>query len=61
MLDPFEPPGVPGPEDADEDPDNLEARVALGDEMGLLPPPFTVLGEVTPEATYRLATGLRLG
>ena len=47
----------PGPED--EDDDSLEElNVALGEGIGLLPPPFTV-GEV--EDPYRPASGLQLG
>ena len=45
----------PGPEDEDEDSLD-EPNVALGDEMGLPPRPFTMIGDVTPEATeYRPA------
>ena len=45
----------PGPEDEDED-SLEEPNVALGDEMGLPPRPFTMIGDVTPEATeYRPA------
>ena len=38
----------PGPEDEDEDSLD-EPNVALGDEMGLPPRPFTMIGDVTPE------------
>ena len=48
----------PGPEDAEELEDSLEeepTNVALGEEIGLPPRPFTIIGDVTPdEATeYR--------
>ena len=42
----------PGPEDAEELEDSLEeepTNVALGEEIGLPPRPFTIIGDVTPE------------